>query len=106
MDAFVSTTIGVLQGLAPMALIFGVLAFVVKRDAFVEALRRSRRETETNLALLVVNYILLATFFASASVWWAQSLAVSDTLIRFWNATSIRMITIWNIARLKTTMTP
>lgn len=87
MDAIVATTIGVLKTVLPMAVIFGALAYVVKRDAVLEALRRSRRETETNLALLVVNYILLATFFASASVWWAKSLAISDTLLAFWAAT-------------------
>lgn len=84
MDAFVATTTGVMRDLLPVAVVFGVLAYVVKRDAFMDAFRRSRRETETNLALLVVNYILLATFLASASLWWAQRLALSDTLVAFW----------------------
>lgn len=79
------TAFGMLQTLAMLAAFFGVLALAVKRRAIVGALRRSRSETETNLALVAINYVLLATFFAGTAAWWQQSMAASDTLADFWS---------------------
>lgn len=78
------TAFGLLQTLAMLAAFFGVLALAVKRRAIVAALRRSRSETETNLALVAINYVLLATFFSGAAAWWQKSMAASDTLADFW----------------------
>lgn len=84
METLATTALVLCLKLAPLAVLFGLLALATKRGAIVEALKRSRRETETNLALVVINYVLLASFFASAAAWWAQSMAASDSLIAFW----------------------
>jgi sterol desaturase/sphingolipid hydroxylase (fatty acid hydroxylase superfamily) len=72
--------------LVPLAALFGGLALVLKRGAILEMLRRTRRETETNLALVALNYVLLATFFAGTAAWWEASMAISPVLARFWAA--------------------
>ena len=86
MESLATTALALALKLGPPALFFGGLALVVKRHEIGIALRRSRRETETNLALILVNYVLLATFFASAAAWWAESLAISRGLVQFWDS--------------------
>ncbi|TAD80905.1 MAG: sterol desaturase family protein, partial [Sphingomonadales bacterium] len=41
--------------LAPLAVVFGVIAYVTKRKAIIEGLRRARGEIATNIVLLLVN---------------------------------------------------
>ncbi|WP_284125795.1 sterol desaturase family protein [Parerythrobacter aestuarii] len=86
MDTLAATALALGLKLAPLAVLFGLLALVLKRGRIVEALRRTRRETETNIALVLINYVLLATFFASAAAWWAQNLSVSENLAALWAA--------------------
>jgi sterol desaturase/sphingolipid hydroxylase (fatty acid hydroxylase superfamily) len=74
--------------LAPLAVVFGVLALVLKRGAILDTLRRTRRETETNLALVVCNYVLLATFFAGTAAWWEGSVSDIALLTGFWAGTN------------------
>ncbi|RZV36054.1 MAG: sterol desaturase family protein [Sphingomonadaceae bacterium] len=86
MEALATTALALGLKLVPMAVVFGMLAIVCKRETIGEALRRSRRETETNLSLILLNYVILAAFFASAAAWWAESLVLSDTLVAFWQS--------------------
>ncbi|GAA4040200.1 sterol desaturase family protein [Parerythrobacter jejuensis] len=84
MDVLAATTLAVIAKLAPMAVLFAMLALVVKRGAVWDALKRSRHESEVNLGLVIINYVILAAFFASAAAWWADALVVSETLAAFW----------------------
>lgn len=88
METLATTALALGLKLGLLAMVFGLLALAVKRGAIVDALKRSRRETETNLALVMLNYVLLATFFASAAAWWGESLRVSDSLAGFWERSS------------------
>lgn len=70
--------------LVPLAAFFGALALVVKRGVIMESLRRTRGETETNLALVAFNYVLLATFFTGVAAWWEGSASAIAVLGDFW----------------------
>lgn len=77
-----------LQVLLPLAVFFGLVALVMKRGAIIETLQRTRRETETNAALVALNYVLLGTFFAGAATWWEGSAAENAVLAGYWAATN------------------
>ena len=95
METLVATTLATGMKLLPLAVVFGLLALATKRHAIGEALRRSRSESETNIGLLVVNYVILASFFGSAAGWWAQDLVVSPELADFWqNAPFVLVIAV------------
>ncbi|ABC63624.1 sterol desaturase family protein [Erythrobacter litoralis] len=84
MEALAQTALALCLKLVPLAAMFGLLALATKRSGILAAFRNSRRETETNLALVVLNYVLLASFLAGAAAWWADTLAVSNRLLVFW----------------------
>ena len=86
MEALATSALALGLKLLPMAAVFGLLALACKREAIGEALRRSRHETETNLALILLNYVILAAFLGSAAAWWAKSLVLNDTLVAFWQS--------------------
>lgn len=73
--------------LAPLAAFFAALALVMKRGSIAATLRHVRRETLTNLALVVLNYVVLATALAGASAWWDSNAAASSLLTGFWAGT-------------------
>ena len=88
MESLVDTAVALGWKLAPVSAFFVLLALATKRRSIFAAWRRARRETGTNLALVLFNYVLLASFFASAALWWADSLALSDGLTAFWAASN------------------
>ena len=95
MDALATNALAIGLKFAPLAVIFGLLALATKRRAIGEALRRSRKESETNLALLLLNYVILASFFGSAAGWWAKDLVISQSLADFWrDAPSILVVAV------------
>lgn len=73
--------------LAPLAAFFAALALVMKRGSIAATLRHVRRETLTNIALVVLNYVVLATALAGASAWWDSNAAASSLLTGFWAGT-------------------
>lgn len=81
-----------LQTLVPLAALFGLLALLLKRGAIMAALRQVRRETETNLALIAFNYILMATFFAGIAAWWEGGMAKIAILADFWAGTNAAIV--------------
>lgn len=52
------------RNVAPMALVFGVLALVLKRQAIVSALGKCRKEALTNVLLAVTNAVIIGPLFA------------------------------------------
>lgn len=56
-------TVELVKSLIPVALVFILLALVVKRGKLAEAWQRCRGETRTNIGLFVVNYIILAQIY-------------------------------------------
>lgn len=83
-SAYGKTAWDLLLSLAPLAVLFGALALVLNRGRITAILRRTRRETVTNLALVALNYVVLATALAGASAWWDNSAAASSVLTEFW----------------------
>lgn len=81
-----------LQTLVPLAALFGLLALLLKRGAILAALRQVRRETETNLALIAFNYILMAAFFAGIAAWWEGGMAEIAILADFWAGTNAAIV--------------
>lgn len=81
-----------LQTLVPLAALFGLLALLLKRGAIMAALRQVRRETETNLALIGFNYILMAAFFAGIAAWWEGGMTEIAILADFWAGTNAAIV--------------
>ena len=48
----------------PLAVLFGVLAYLIKRDALIEDFRRARPEIVTNLMLLLLNAVVVVPLVA------------------------------------------
>ena len=63
MEMYVIQTQAALTTLVPIAAVFLLLAFAVKRGQVREAYRRSRRESLTNLSIWILNYIILVPVF-------------------------------------------
>lgn len=84
MESFVAASGDALRFLLPPAVIFGVFALVMKRQAVVQMVRRAKRETLTNLGLVAVNLVLLAPFFAMPKSWIEATVTPIATLEQFW----------------------
>ena len=72
--------------LLPIALAFGLLALATKRAALLAAMRRCRGESTTNLALIVVNYVVLAPLMLVPTLAVREAGPVVPALTRFWRA--------------------
>jgi sterol desaturase/sphingolipid hydroxylase (fatty acid hydroxylase superfamily) len=72
--------------LAPVMVVFALLALAVKRRAIVAALRRSHRETMTNLGLVALNGVLLAPFILVPKAWLEAQVGLIPELARMWDA--------------------
>lgn len=69
---------------APLAVLFGVLAYVTKRDALVAAIRRARPEIVTNIILLLVNALVVVPLIAVPILTGHSLLPRADVLVNFW----------------------
>lgn len=72
--------------MAPVAAVFILLALVTKRGGVIAALRRCGREARTNLALVVVNYIILAPIMVVPVLAVRAALPVVPPLADAWQA--------------------
>ncbi|WP_017665336.1 sterol desaturase family protein [Porphyrobacter sp. AAP82] len=69
---------------APLAVLFGALAYVTKRDALVAAVRRARPEIVTNLVLLLVNALIVVPLIAVPILTGHSLLPRAGVLVVFW----------------------
>ncbi|MCM0000185.1 MAG: sterol desaturase family protein [Erythrobacter sp.] len=73
-----------IANVAPLAVLFGVVAYVTKRDALVAAIRRARPEIVTNLVLLLVNALVVVPLIAVPILTGHSLLPRADALVSFW----------------------
>lgn len=69
---------------APLAVLFGVLAYVTKRHALVESIKRARPEIVTNIILLLVNALVVVPLIAVPILTGHSLLPRADVLVNFW----------------------
>jgi sterol desaturase/sphingolipid hydroxylase (fatty acid hydroxylase superfamily) len=69
---------------APLAVLFGALAYVTKRDALVAAIQRARPEIATNLVLLLVNALVVVPLIAVPILTGHSLLPRAGVLVGFW----------------------
>ncbi|PLK24880.1 sterol desaturase family protein [Porphyrobacter sp. TH134] len=72
--------------LLPIALLFAAVAAVTKRDALLAGLKRARPEIATNLALLIVNTVVLVPLVAVPVVAATELIPRSGALVAFWES--------------------
>jgi len=72
--------------LAPLAVLFGVLAYVLKRRAIVDAVRRARHEVVTNIVLLLVNVVVVGPLVLVPILTGQSLLPRAQILVDFWVA--------------------
>jgi sterol desaturase/sphingolipid hydroxylase (fatty acid hydroxylase superfamily) len=82
-DAF-QTAGSELAELLPLALMFGLLAYLTKRDALVASIKRARPEIVTNLILLLVNAVVFIPLLAVPLLTGWSLLPRPETLVAFW----------------------
>lgn len=70
--------------LAPLAVLFGVLAYLMKRRAIVDAFRRARREFTTNIVLLLVNAVVVGPLLLVPILTGQSMLPRAQGLVDFW----------------------
>jgi sterol desaturase/sphingolipid hydroxylase (fatty acid hydroxylase superfamily) len=71
---------------APLAVVFGVLAYVTKRRAILDALHRARREIVTNIILLLVNAVVIGPLLLVPILTGQSLLPRAQVLVDFWAA--------------------
>lgn len=72
--------------LVPVALVFGALAYVTKRDAIIASIRRARPELVTNLALLLINALVFIPLIAAPVFTGWTLIPQAPVLVGFWKA--------------------
>lgn len=72
--------------LAPLAVLFGVLAFLTKREALLASIRRARPEIVTNVVLLLVNALVIVPLIAVPVLTGHSLLPRAPALVAFWEA--------------------
>ncbi|MBU7588876.1 MAG: sterol desaturase family protein [Sphingopyxis terrae] len=70
--------------LAPLALMFGVLAYVTKRRTILDALRRARGEIVTNIVLLLVNALVFGPLLVVPIMTGQSLMPRPQSLVNFW----------------------
>jgi sterol desaturase/sphingolipid hydroxylase (fatty acid hydroxylase superfamily) len=70
--------------LLPMAVVFGLLALALKRGAVFSGIRRARGEIVTNLALLLVNAVVVVPLLAIPLMTGKSLLPRPEVLVAFW----------------------
>ncbi len=86
MEPWLSSAKGMGEALAPLAIVFALLALATKRERVIEAVRRCRRETQTNIGLLLINYILLAPLYVLPVAALHSVLPKQPQIEAFWEA--------------------
>ncbi len=86
MQAWAQSTYEIARELAPVLGVFALLAVLVKRRAIVGALRRSHRETLTNIGLVALNGVFLAPFILFPADWLNAQIGLLPSLEQLWNA--------------------
>lgn len=71
--------------LAPLAVVFSVLAYVTKRSAILAALRRAHGEIVTNIVLVLVNTVVLGPLVFLPVITGQSMLPRSEWLVDWWN---------------------
>lgn len=69
---------------APLAVLFGVLAYVTKRDALIAGFKRARPEIVTNIVLLLVNAVVVVPLIAVPILTGHSLLPRAGALVAFW----------------------
>lgn len=72
--------------LAPLAVLFGALAILTKRNALVAAIARARPEIVTNLVLLLVNAVVVVPLVAVPLVTGHSLIPRPSAVTAFWEA--------------------
>lgn len=70
--------------LAPLALLFGAVAFATKKEAVVDALERARPEIVTTLALWLTNAAVIVPLLAVPIMTGTSLIPRADALVAFW----------------------
>lgn len=87
----IDSTLAILRteftSLAPLALVFGVIAYATKRRAILGALRRARGEIVTNLVLLLVNAVVFGPLLVVPILTGQSLMPRPQTLVDFWAGT-------------------
>lgn len=81
----------VIVALAPAALLFAVVTLASKRGRALAALRRAGRESATNLALVVINSVILASILTFATDFLKAQLRLFAHLADLW----LRVPEVW-----------
>ena len=84
MQTLVLSSLNVVVALVPAALVFALVTLAMKRRAAIESFRRAGRESATNLALVVINSVILASVFALATDALHAQLKLFPGLAAFW----------------------
>ena len=84
MDELAAQSRDVVLALLVPAVLFGIVALVVRRRAAFARLREVRRETLTNLALVAINTVLLAGLLALATETMHDQLRLFPAMADYW----------------------
>lgn len=72
--------------LASLAVVFGAISYVLKRDAIFVGMRRARREIVTNLALLLVNAVVVVPLLAVPLLIGHSLIPRPEALVALWTS--------------------
>ena len=85
MQAWAHHTYDLAHELLPVMAAFALLAVLVKRRAIIAAMRRSQRETMTNIGLVALNSVFLAPFIVLPKAWLEAQMGLFPGLANFWD---------------------
>ncbi|MDC8753583.1 sterol desaturase family protein [Erythrobacter sp. sf7] len=84
-DNFLEAARALLTGMIPVAVVFGLLALVMKRRAVLAGLKRARNEIVTNLYLLLVNALVVAPLLAVPLMTGHDLVPRNTALVALWD---------------------
>ena len=84
LDNFLEAARAVFTGIIPAAVLFGLLALVMKRRAVLAGLERARNEIVTNLYLLLVNALVVGPLLAMPLMMGHDLVPRNTALVAFW----------------------
>lgn len=85
-EAFLEPLRQAIFGLVPAALVFIVLAIILKREKVLEELMAARREIGTNLGLLLFNALVLLPLAALPIAALREAMPRAEALVAFWQS--------------------
>ena len=100
-DTILETLRTEFANLASLAVVFGVLAYVTKRHALIDHLKRARPEIVTNIILMAVNALVVVPLIAVPILTGHSLLPRADVLVRFWEAMPAAVSIIAGIALME-----